>query len=130
MAQYIADHYTPQSKREGKDCTCSWAKKALRDLDRSVRRVAKLFNFYLDDNDRVKKAHCIIRARKQNKKSPRTMVYKCGFKVPQSVKYAINLDKTNGNTMWRDVMALEVDSLKEIECFDFRGAGDRPAGNY
>eukprot|EP00957_Ditylum_brightwellii_P207350 15352571-Ditylum_brightwellii.AAC.1 len=66
----------------------------------------------------------------QNKKNPRTMVYKYGVKVPQSVKYVIELDKVNGNTIWRDAMALEVDALQEMECFDFRDARDRPAGNY
>eukprot|EP00957_Ditylum_brightwellii_P115155 8782300-Ditylum_brightwellii.AAC.1 len=44
--------------------------------------------------------------------------------------HVIKLDKANGNTMWRDAMALEVDALKEVECFDFWDAGDRPAGNY
>eukprot|EP00957_Ditylum_brightwellii_P140236 10685083-Ditylum_brightwellii.AAC.1 len=32
--------------------------------------------------------------------------------------------------MWQDTMTLEVDALKEIECFDFQDAGNKPAGNY
>eukprot|EP00957_Ditylum_brightwellii_P015114 1139773-Ditylum_brightwellii.AAC.1 len=52
------------------------------------------------------------------------------MKESESVKHAIELDKANGNTIWRDVMALEDDALQEMECFDFREAGDRPAGNY
>eukprot|EP00957_Ditylum_brightwellii_P009268 701074-Ditylum_brightwellii.AAC.1 len=55
MAQYIANYYTPRSRREGMDCVCFWAKKNLRDLDRAVRRVAKLYDFYLDDKEHVRK---------------------------------------------------------------------------
>eukprot|EP00957_Ditylum_brightwellii_P087146 6632022-Ditylum_brightwellii.AAC.1 len=58
------------------------------------------------------------------------MVYKYGIKVPRSVKHAIKLDKANGNTMWQGAMTLEVDVLKEMECFDFRDAGNKPAENY
>eukprot|EP00957_Ditylum_brightwellii_P047147 3580386-Ditylum_brightwellii.AAC.1 len=32
--------------------------------------------------------------------------------------------------MRRYAMVLEVDTLQEMECFDFWEAGDRPAGNY
>eukprot|EP00957_Ditylum_brightwellii_P061733 4684463-Ditylum_brightwellii.AAC.1 len=58
------------------------------------------------------------------------MVYKYGVEVPRSVKHAIELDKVNGNTMWKDVMTLDVDALKEMECFDFQVAGNKPAENY
>eukprot|EP00957_Ditylum_brightwellii_P084882 6454508-Ditylum_brightwellii.AAC.1 len=58
------------------------------------------------------------------------MVYKYGIKVPQSVKHAFELDKANSNTMWQDTMALEVDALKEMKCFDFQDAGNKPTGNY
>eukprot|EP00957_Ditylum_brightwellii_P080713 6138642-Ditylum_brightwellii.AAC.1 len=130
MAQYIVDHHTPQSRRKGLDHMWSWAKTTLQDLDRTVQRIAQLYNFYLDEIGRVRKVCCVFRAKKQNKKGPRTTVYKYGIEVPQNVKHAIKLDKANGNTMWRDAMALEVDALQEMECFDLQEAGDRPAGNY
>eukprot|EP00957_Ditylum_brightwellii_P009569 721558-Ditylum_brightwellii.AAC.1 len=31
--------------------------------------------------------------------------------------------------MWKDTMTLEVDALKEMKCFDFRDAGNKPVGN-
>eukprot|EP00957_Ditylum_brightwellii_P128100 9770462-Ditylum_brightwellii.AAC.1 len=109
---------------------CSLAKKTLRYLDRSVRRVVRLYDFYLDGNEQVRKVRHAVRAKKRDKKGPRTMVCKYGVEVPQGVKHALELDKANGNTMWQDTMALEVDALKEMECFDFQDAGNKPAGNY
>eukprot|EP00957_Ditylum_brightwellii_P080941 6157354-Ditylum_brightwellii.AAC.1 len=32
--------------------------------------------------------------------------------------------------MWQDAMALEVDALKEMECFNFWDTGNKSAGNY
>eukprot|EP00957_Ditylum_brightwellii_P084231 6404524-Ditylum_brightwellii.AAC.1 len=32
--------------------------------------------------------------------------------------------------MWKDAMTLEVDALKEMECFDFWDVGNKAAGNY
>eukprot|EP00957_Ditylum_brightwellii_P107960 8236009-Ditylum_brightwellii.AAC.1 len=32
--------------------------------------------------------------------------------------------------MWKDAMTLEVDALKEMECFDLQDAGNKTAGNY
>eukprot|EP00957_Ditylum_brightwellii_P127575 9728795-Ditylum_brightwellii.AAC.1 len=58
------------------------------------------------------------------------MVYKYGVEALRSVKHAIELDIANDNTMWKDDMALEVDALKEMECFDFQDVGNKPAGNY
>eukprot|EP00957_Ditylum_brightwellii_P144744 11025689-Ditylum_brightwellii.AAC.1 len=62
--------------------------------------------------------------------SERTITYKYGVKVPRSVKHDIDLDKANGSTMWKDIMTLEVDALKEMECFDLWDAGNKPVGNY
>eukprot|EP00957_Ditylum_brightwellii_P057064 4324871-Ditylum_brightwellii.AAC.1 len=58
------------------------------------------------------------------------MVYKYGIEGPRSVRHAIELDKANGNTVWKDDMTLEVDALKEMECFDFQDSGNKPVGNY
>eukprot|EP00957_Ditylum_brightwellii_P096631 7359669-Ditylum_brightwellii.AAC.1 len=32
--------------------------------------------------------------------------------------------------MWQDAMALEVDTLNELECFEFRDEDNYPKGNY
>eukprot|EP00957_Ditylum_brightwellii_P171243 13035989-Ditylum_brightwellii.AAC.1 len=58
------------------------------------------------------------------------MVSKYGVKVLQSVKHAIELGKANGNTMWQDAKALDVNVLHKMECFDFRNKRKSPAGNY
>eukprot|EP00957_Ditylum_brightwellii_P089130 6787436-Ditylum_brightwellii.AAC.1 len=88
------------------DCMCSWAKKTRKDLDRAVRMVAGLCDFYLDDKEHVRKVRRVVRAKKQINNGPRTTVYKYGVKVPRSVKHVIELDKAIGNTMWKGEMTL------------------------
>eukprot|EP00957_Ditylum_brightwellii_P181572 13830723-Ditylum_brightwellii.AAC.1 len=102
----------------------------MRDLDRAIRRLACLYDFYLDEDKSIRKVRRVIRAKKKKAKGPRTTVYKYGVEVPRNVKHALELDKQNGNTMWQDAMALEVDALQEMECFEFRDPGDIPTGGY
>ena len=36
------------------------------------------------------------------------MTHKYGIKIPTSVDHAMEIDRKNGNTMWKDAMALEM----------------------
>jgi len=54
-ATYIIDHYKPRSGREGRNRVFSWAKKTLRDCERAVRRMVRLYEFVLDDDDNVRR---------------------------------------------------------------------------
>ena len=47
-AQYIVGNKVSRSKRGG-DQVLQWAKKVVRDLDRTVRRILRLYYLYLDD---------------------------------------------------------------------------------
>ena len=40
-----------------------------------------------------------------------------GYEVPRDYKHAIELDKKNGNTKWRDAVTLEMNQLNEYETF-------------
>ena len=51
--QYIVNHYKSRLRNEGKDQTISWAKNVLRGYARAVCRMARLYDFVLDDNDTV-----------------------------------------------------------------------------
>ena len=59
----------------------------------------------------------------------RSRVYQYGFQVPRNAKDAIQLDKENGNTRWRDAMRLEIHQLVEYSTFeDFGKHGKAPRG--
>ena len=95
-ARYLVENDVSRSKRS--DRNIQWAKKTLRDLERATRRVARLYDFYLDENEEVVK---VRRAQKGgNKKKKRCFgkqVFKYGVQVPRNVKEAIELDRANGN---------------------------------
>ena len=89
-ANYIVENIQPRS-RNGRDSNIAWAKKVLRDWRRAVRRIARLYDFYLDEDDNV----CKVRRskKKKGKKIKRTSKLKYGVVVPQNVEEVIELDE-------------------------------------
>ena len=43
--------------------------------------------------------------------------YKFGVEVPRSVRHALQLDKENGNTLWKDAIQKEMDCLNKYQVF-------------
>ena len=52
-ATYLSTHDCSQAQDGKRNQNLSWAKKNLRDFDRSLRRITRLYDFYLDDNGHV-----------------------------------------------------------------------------
>jgi hypothetical protein len=50
-------------------------------------------------------------------------IYKYGFRVPRTAKDAIEIDKANNNTRWKESMALEISQLQEYDTFRDLGKG-------
>ena len=46
-----------------------------------------------------------------------------GVKIPFTVVQAYHLDKLNGNSLWKDAIDKEMNSLKMMECFKFKEPG-------
>ena len=69
----------------------------------------------------LRKANRWIRAAKRRKKNNR---YKFGIEVPRNVAHALELDRQNGNHLWRDAIAAEMGTLTEMKVFEIleRGA--------
>ena len=67
------------------------------------------------------------RKRKPFKEKPR---YKYGVKIPRNVKEALELDKENRNNKWAEAMKLEIQSLNDLECFEFQPKDYSPAKGY
>ena len=126
-AQYIVKNEVTRSTRD--DRTLAWAKNHLRNLDRAVRRIVRLYDFYLDGNDEV---YSVRRAqnRKRKKAYNPQKQYKFGVQVPRNVREALELDKANGNTLWEDAIKLEVQTLTDMECFEFKPSGHDPGAEY
>ena len=53
VATYITTHDCSRRKNGRRDLNLSWAKKPLRDCERAVRCITRLYDFYLNENDEV-----------------------------------------------------------------------------
>ena len=56
--------------------------------------------------------------------------YKFGVQVPATPREAMELDKKNGNTLWKDAIKKELDQLNEYKTFSSRGKGTRVPNDY
>jgi len=57
-------------------------------------------------------------------------VHMCGFQVPHNHAEAIELDRMNGNTVWRDAEATELNQIDEHKSFADKGAGFNPGSDF
>ena len=120
LASYLIAHDCSQRKKEYRDVNLRM--KTLQDYDRAVRRITKLYDFYLDKNNNVYSGRRAVinkgkRKRKPFREKPR---YKYGVKIPRNIKEALRLEKENGNNKWAEAMKLEIQSLNDLECFEFQ----------
>jgi hypothetical protein len=127
-ANYLIDNNVTRSKRS--DRNLQWAKKTIRDLDRAVRRIARLYHTYLDEEDDVYTVRRVLRRNKKKKKFTPGPSFKYGVEVPQSVRQALEFDKANGNTAWQDSIEAEMSQLVRLKCFDFEAPDFEPAPDY
>jgi len=74
----------------------------------------------------------IIRRVKQAKlHSFRTKpVYMYGYLVPRNHSQAMDIDRANGNTKWKDAEKIELEQMGEYQSFDDRGIGYRPGAEF
>jgi hypothetical protein len=128
-AEYIVSTGGVSRSTTRGDRTLDWAKKTLRDLQRAVRRVARLYDFHLDKNNDV---YLVRRVQKRKKKKIYSIkpILKYGVRVPRSVRDAIELDKSNGNSLWQDAIKLEITSLIDLECFEFKPSDFSPGNEF
>ena len=122
-AQYIVGNKVSRSKRGG-DRVLQWATKVVRDLDRAVRRITRLYDIYLDDHDEVRMTRRVQKGSKKGRKKFSTApVFKYGIEVPRTPEFAMKFDKQNGNTFWQDAIDKEIKALLDMDCFEFFPAG-------
>ena len=119
-AQCIVLNRVSRSKRGG-DWILSLEKKVVRDMDRAVRCIIRLYDFYLDTDDTIKKI-CRTKKRKKKFMPLNVPVYKYGIQVPRNAAQALKLDGENENHKWKEGMDLEVESLIKMDCFQSKPA--------
>ena len=52
--------------------------------------------------------------------------FKYGLEEPRNINRDLEINANRGDTKWCDSMALEVDSIIDIDCFEFRPAVTKP----
>jgi len=57
-------------------------------------------------------------------------VYMCGFQVPHNHVEAMELDRMNGNSMWRDAEITELNQIDEYKSFIDKGVGFNPGSDF
>ena len=128
VAQYIVLNRVSRSKRGG-DRILSWANKVIRDMNRSMRRITRLYDFYFDDHDNLCKTRRTVK-RKKKWVPLSVQKTKYGIVVPRTVEQARELDKLNGNTLWQEAIDKEMGALIKMECFQFKHAGFNPGDGW
>lgn len=124
VAQYIVDNQVTRSKRGG-DRTLQWAKKVVRDMNRAIRRIIRLYDFFLDDDDNIRHVRRVQKRKKKWKPKP-IKRFKYGLEIPRNVDHALQIDSDDENTFWADSMAKEVKDVIGLDCFEFKDEGYDP----
>ena len=57
-------------------------------------------------------------------------VYKFGVQIPRNHEHAMELDRINGNTFWRDAEKKELGQIDEYNALRNMGIGWKPAAGY
>lgn len=104
----------------------TWATKTLCDVNRAIRRLTRLYDFYLDDHDKICAEHILVCwAKKKSSRKPLvTMCY--AIEVPRNVEHAFKLDEEMSLklgkkvTYWQDAIAKEIKALTDLEVFEFK----------
>ena len=100
-ARHLVDAKLNTRSQRG-DRMQAWATKTLRDISRTTRRMVKLHDFHLDDNEEACSVRRATKSRnkKKKKKCDPKPQFKYGVQVPRNIRQAMDFDKTNGNTLW------------------------------
>ena len=67
------------------------------------------------------------RKREPFREKPR---YKYGVKIARNVKEALEFYKEDRNNKWAEAMKLEIQSLNDLECFEFQSKDYSPTKEY
>jgi hypothetical protein len=131
MARYLVDANVTTRSQRGNHMQ-AWARKTLWDISRTARRMAKLYEFLVDENQEVYAIRWATKnasKKKTNKYDPKPQ-FKYGVQVPRTIKQAMEFDLMNDNTLWQDSFKLEIKALTDLECFEFKDPSYECGSDY
>ena len=70
VASYLITHDCSRRKNGSRDINLSWAKKTLRDYNRAIRRITRLYDFYLDENNDIYLVRIAVINKGKQKRKP------------------------------------------------------------
>ena len=85
-----------------------WAKRIKVDASRMIRMARKIFRAT----------------------QPQASVFKFGFQDPRGVKQALELDRINGNHLWKEALEKEIGQLLDYKTFRILPRGERAPNDY
>ena len=106
------------TRKKSRDPDLKWAKHTIQDIHQMIRRTLKLYDFQMDESERLFQVRRKFRGSNNKKWVDFTKKkFRYGLEEPQNVKRALDIDTKRGDTKWCDSMELEVDSLIELDWF-------------
>ena len=111
------------TRKKSRDPDLKWAKHTICDIRRTIRRTLSLYEFRMDKSDHLYCVRCKVRGSKKKKRVDFTQKkFKYGLEEPRHVNQALDIYTKRKYTKWCDSMALEIYSLIDIDCFEFKPA--------
>ena len=81
----------------------------------------------MDESDRLYRVRRKVRGSKKKKRFYFTQNnYKYSLEEPRHVKRYLEINTKRKDTRWRDSMALKIESLIDIDCFEFKTDSTEP----
>ena len=101
-----------------------WAKNKHASIERYIQKLSGIQSSVTENFMRT------IYKVKRKKNKPKGIRYKFGVELPRNTKHALELDRNNGNTLWKEAMESETKGLMEFETFIVLGDDERPPKGY
>ena len=116
-ARYINIHVIEESRH---GMHTSWAKKILKQANRSIRRMS--YHYNVDRIMRIRKYQEIFNRRLSRNKQmeKRRNRIKFGIRVPNSVREALIFDRENKNNLWAEAIKKEMGALDKAQVFRYQ----------
>ena len=100
------------TRKKSRDRDLKWSKHTIRDIRRTIRGTLKLYDFRMDERNRLYRVIRKVHGSKKKKQVVFTQKkFKYSLEEPRHVNRALEIDTKQKDTKWLDSMDLEIDSL-------------------
>lgn len=103
-----------------------WATTTQNSISRSIRRLQKIYEASGQPRRVLRRTNKHKNSTQYSKEPPIVL----GVLVPRDPKEALELDRKNGDTKWKDSMKVEIDGIQEHQTLEFLPPGAKPPAGY